>query len=115
MKSFKERYDLETRKKEASRIKAKYPERIPVIVEKAKNSDIPSIDKCKYLVPRELTVGQFVYVLRKRIHLSAEKALFVFINDTLPPTSGLLTTIYKEHMDEDGFLYMMYASESTFG
>ncbi|KAL5581122.1 hypothetical protein UlMin_013564 [Ulmus minor] len=30
---------------EATRIRAKYPDRIPVIVEKAKKSDIPSIDK----------------------------------------------------------------------
>jgi GABA(A) receptor-associated protein len=41
---------------------------------------------CRYLVPADLSVGQFVYVVRKRIKLSAEKAIFVFIDNTLPPT-----------------------------
>lgn len=37
-------------------------------------------------MPGDLTAGQFVYVVRKRIKLSAEKAIFVFVNNTLPPT-----------------------------
>lgn len=41
---------------------------------------------CRYLVPADLTVGQFVYVVRKRIKLGAEKAIFVFVKNTLPPT-----------------------------
>lgn len=41
---------------------------------------------CRYLVPADLTVGQFVYVVRKRIKLSAEKAIFIFVKNILPPT-----------------------------
>ncbi|KAE8991197.1 hypothetical protein PF005_g22658 [Phytophthora fragariae] len=63
-----------------------YSDRIPVICEKADPSDIPDIDKKKFLVPVDLTVGQFVYVTRKRIKLSPEKAIFIFINNVLPPT-----------------------------
>jgi len=40
----------------------------------------------RYLVPADLTVGQFVYVIRKRIQLSAEKAIFIFVDNVLPPT-----------------------------
>lgn len=40
----------------------------------------------RYLVPADLTVGQFVYVIRKRIKLSAEKAIFIFVDNALPPT-----------------------------
>ncbi|MBA0724051.1 hypothetical protein Golax_020762, partial [Gossypium laxum] len=90
-----------------------------VIVEKAERSDIPDIDKKKlvalYLVPADLTVGQFVYVVRKRIKLSAEKAIFVFVKNTLPPTAALMSAIYEENRDEDGFLYMTYSGENTFG
>jgi len=35
----------EKRKAEADRIRLKYPDRIPVISEKAEKSDIPDIDK----------------------------------------------------------------------
>jgi len=37
--------DTEKRKSEAERIRAKYPDRVPVICEKADRSDIPDIDK----------------------------------------------------------------------
>ncbi|XP_022724395.1 autophagy-related protein 8C-like [Durio zibethinus] len=113
--SFKLEHPLERRQAEAARIREKYPERIPVIVERAERSDIPDIDKKKYLVPADLTVGQFVYVVRKRIKLSAEKAIFVFVKNTLPPTAALMSAIYEENKDEDGFVYMTYSGENTFG
>ncbi|CAN6229609.1 unnamed protein product, partial [Urochloa humidicola] len=113
--AFKLEHPLEKRQSEANRIREKYPDRIPVIVEKAERSDIPDIDKKKYLVPADLTVGQFVYVVRKRIKLSAEKAIFIFVKNTLPPTAALMSSIYEENKDDDGFLYMTYSGENTFG
>ncbi|CAN6812545.1 hypothetical protein F2Q70_00010447 [Brassica cretica] len=113
--SFKQEHPLEKRQAEASRIRDKYPDRIPVIVERAEKSDVPDIDKKKYLVPADLTVGQFVYVVRKRIKLSPEKAIFIFVKNILPPTAAIMSAIYDEHKDEDGFLYMSYSGENTFG
>lgn len=59
-------------------------------------------------MPADLTVGQFVYVIRKRIKLSPEKAIFIFVDEVLPPTAALMSSIYEEHKDEDGFLYITY-------
>ncbi|XWS77245.1 hypothetical protein CRYUN_Cryun01aG0244800 [Craigia yunnanensis] len=101
--SFKIEHDFEKRRAEAARIREKYPDRIPVIVEKAERSDIPNIDKKKYLVPADLTVGQFVYVIRKRIKLSAEKAIFIFMDSVLPPTGAIMSTIYDEKKEKIGF------------
>jgi GABA(A) receptor-associated protein len=70
---------------------------------------------CRYLVPADLTVGQFVYVIRKRIKLSSEKAIFIFVKNVLPPTAAMMSSIYEEHKDEDGFLYFTYSGENTFG
>merc|ERR1719235_838375 len=114
-KTFKDEHTLEKRKAEAARIRDKYPDRIPVICEKAKGSDIPDIDKKKYLVPADLTVGQFVYVVRKRIKLSAEKAIYIFVNNVLPPTAAFMSALYEEQKDEDGFLYVSYSGENYFG
>ena len=38
-----------------------------------------------------------------------------FCDDNIPPTSASLKDIYDEHKDDDGFLYMTYAGENTFG
>jgi GABA(A) receptor-associated protein len=100
---------------------------IQVICEKVEKSDITDIDKKKYLVPavsrrnlvsgpclvvyrepslirvvyyrrtQDLTVGQFVYVIRKRIKLAPEKAIFIFVDEILPPTAALMSSIYEEH------------------
>ena len=113
---FKDKFDLKQRQEESSRVKRKYPNRIPVIVERAAHcTEIGKIDKTKYLVPGDLTIGQFIYVIRKRIKLSSEQALFIFINETMPTISENMSLVYQNHEDEDGFLYISYSGENTFG
>uniref|UniRef100_A0A6C0EJE2 Autophagy-related protein n=1 Tax=viral metagenome TaxID=1070528 RepID=A0A6C0EJE2_9ZZZZ len=113
---FQATHPFQERKKEAGRILAKYPDRVPVIIEKhEKVGEIPELDKSKFLVPGDMTVGQFVYVIRKRIKLGPEQAIFMFVNNMLPATSSLLSTLYHEHKSDDGFLYCAYTGEPTFG
>jgi GABA(A) receptor-associated protein len=114
---FKKEYPLEKRKVESATIKNKYPDRIPVVCEVLKSSDSNEIilDKKKYLVPSDITVGQFIYIIRKRIILSAEHALYVFIDNTLPPTNALMGQIYNDNKDIDGFLYCLLSRETSFG
>merc|ERR1711871_1353510 len=90
LKRFKDEHNFEKRVEEADKILKKHADRIPVICEKAEGSDIPEIDRKKYLVPQELTVGQFVYVVRKRLRLPAEKAIFIFVDGHLPSTGAAL-------------------------
>ena len=113
--SFKNEHTFEKRKDEADRIRIKYPDRIPVIAEMSDKSDLPDIDKKKYLVPADLTMGQFVYVIRKRIKLPADQAIFIFVNNILPPAASLMSQIYKDHADADGFVYCYISGESSFG
>lgn len=112
---FKQIVKFESRCQESSKIRSKYPDRIPVVVEKAPRSAIQDIDKRKFLVPSDLTVAQFMYIIRKRIQLPPEKAMFLFVNKVLPATSATMGAIYEEHKDEDGFLYIAYSGENTFG
>ncbi|KAF9619911.1 hypothetical protein IFM89_010222 [Coptis chinensis] len=113
--SFKQEFSLEERFVESKSILAKYPDRVPVIAERFSSSDLPHMEKKKYLVPRDMSVGQFIHILSLRLHLSPGKALFVFVNNTLPQTASLLDGVYESFKDEDGFLYMCYSSEKTFG
>ena len=112
---FKEDYTIENRKSESNKILFKYPNRIPIIVEKSKNCELSDISKKKYLVPTDMTMSQFLFVVRKRIKLEPSKSLFIMVNDHLVPSAKSLGVIYEDDQDEDGFLYMVYSAENTFG
>ncbi len=86
-------------------------------------------------------MAQFTYVIRKRIKLSSEQALWVFVeteengkkSQFLPPTrcarthlaggtrcsprrrSHTMATTYHEYKDKDQFLYITYSGENVFG
>ena len=106
---------MNTSKQKIDRIKLKYPNRIPVIVNKSKNSNAPDIDKNKYLVPSDLTLGQFIYVIRKRIKISPEQAIYVFCKDTLPNTSMVMSELYNIYKNSNELLELTYNIENTFG
>ena len=116
---FKKKFNFETRLAESTRIRTKYPSRIPVVVQRAQcsASDIDDLKKHKYLVPNTTTINQLLAIIRKRVpNLTADKSIFLFVNETtMPPTSASLLTIDEDHRDKDGFLYVYYAGESTFG
>lgn len=113
--SFIESHSIEDRIKESQKITLKYPSRIPIIVERSNKCDLQEIDKKKYLVPKDMTMGQFVFVIRKRIKLDTSQALFVMVNNTLESSNRLLGEVYDEKASKDGFLYITYTSENTFG
>ncbi|XP_021808718.1 autophagy-related protein 8i-like, partial [Prunus avium] len=69
----------------------------------------------RFLVPRDMSVGQFIHILSSRLHLTPGKALFVFVKNTLPQTASRMDSIYENYTEDDGFLYMCYSSEKTFG
>lgn len=107
----KNQYSFEYRFSESHRLLVKYPYRVPIICESKNNI----LDKNKYLVPLDLTLGQFQYVIRRRMRLPQEKALFLFINGNIFNSSQLISSLYDQEKDEDGFLYINYSFENTFG
>lgn len=116
--TFKKKFSFEQRQTESKKILNKYSDKIPIIVEKAKGCTLDEIDKHKFLVPFDMTVGQFIYILRKRIKLSEQEALYIFVDKILPMTSQPVSNIYNDYKkkeDFDGFLYISYCNENTFG
>jgi len=107
--------DIKKRIDETNRIRAKYPERVPIIVKKTAGSDLKNIDKSKYLAPVDMTLSQFIVIIRKSIKIESDKAIFVFIENILPPLTSTMAYLYEHMKNEDGFLYIYYNGESTFG
>jgi len=112
---FKDQHPLKERKDKASRILSRYPDRVPIICEKDPKSKLQNMDKSKILVPRDLTVAQFIHVIRQRIKLTPEETIFLFVQDKLVPTGVAISQVYETNKDEDGFLYVSYSSENYFG
>jgi len=105
------------RKDEVAAIRLKFPSKVPVIVEKYhKEVALPSLDKTKYLVPQEITMSQFITIIRNRLQLNSQQALYLLVsNRNLASLSRPLAQIYRDYHDEDGFLYVTYASQEVFG
>lgn len=112
--SFKEKYNFEKRKNESELILSKYTNRIPIICERY-DKTLPHLDRKKYLVPEDLIMSNFLYVIRKRLKLDSHKSLYLAINNKIPQLSQNVSTIYDKYCDEDGFLYIKYCEETTFG
>jgi GABA(A) receptor-associated protein len=115
--NFRSIHCFEARSGESARIREKFPDRIPIIVERAKNSsaDLPKIDKQKYLVPGDLSLSQFIFIIRRRLSLESDQALFLFVKGVLPTTGVLMRELFSQYKDADGFLYIEYCGENVFG
>lgn len=108
---------LAKKQEEVRKILAKYPDRVPVIIERAHTSrnSIGEINDKQYLVPEMMTFGQFIRLIRKRIKLDPDKALYLYVKNVQPPVTHTMGQIYQDHKDESHFLLATYAAESTFG
>ena len=72
------------------KILKKYPDRVPVYVNKKEGSNVEEITKHKYLVPKEMTMGNFIYVLRKNINLNSSQGLVLFVDKLIFSNSEMM-------------------------
>ncbi len=113
---YRQRVTLPERKITAERIITQHPTRIPVVVECSEQlQQEHPLSKNKFAVPYELTLAQFLFVIRKHMKLQPEYAIYAFINNRLHPTTSAIGTIYAREKTEDGFMYIDIFQESTFG
>jgi hypothetical protein len=103
-------------KKEVAMIKTKYPEYIPIVLRTKSKSNI-KLNKIKYLVGEDITVVQFLSIIRKKIHdFNKSDSIFLFINNTLPVQHNTLGNLYKQYKDIDThMLFVTVCKENTFG
>ncbi len=113
---FKEQHSFEERCEESKRVRDKYPDRYPIICEKTDTAQMNEVDKKKYLVPGDLSVAQFMHVIRGRLKLDPTHAFFIFFGNSISPANSTsLNEGYVKYKDDDGFLYVTYSEENMFG
>ncbi len=107
-----QKYSLQKRIRESARILLKYPDRVPII---CKHLTVP-MKKNNFLVPKDMTVGELIVIIRLNINLKKEHAIFMFVNNKIIPTNTtLLSQLYCLYKNEDGFLYISFSEENAFG
>lgn len=124
-KSFRDRYDLESRKRQYERVMAsrKAAGRTPVIMEPEPGSkfDCDEVTPIKRLCHRSTTMSDMVVIARQSLPdrlMSSGHGIYLLVgkgNNTLVNGPTPVVDVYNEHKDEDGFLYITFSGENTFG
>lgn len=122
MTKFKDQFTFEERKAESEKILNKYPTKCPIILDVdnsmsfIKAEYLKEPEKTKFLCPKELSMGSFLQVVRKKIEVDEKIGIFLFVGGkVLVPVGDTLETVYEKYKDEDGFLYIIVCCENVFG
>lgn len=128
VKEFQERFSFSKRCEQAKNIQEKYPNRIPVIVDRIRTQD-PKLKKKKFLVPYDISLSHFAMIVRKRLKLedlqnkTTEYDALYFrmyqdgtqITTFTPAMTDMMSTLYHTFRSRDGFLILLYSKENVFG
>lgn len=93
-------------------LRRKYPKKFPVVIETLECG--LELKKRKFLVASSTTMGELLLAIRRYSELEAHQALFVYVDNTLVPTSSLVYQFWEKHAKDD-CLYLQAAKENTFG
>lgn len=113
---FEDNFSEEERRNEHARVASKYRDRVAVICQKKVGCEkLPEVHKRKYLVPEDITMAQFAFVIRKHLNLSSEQAIFFMVSRAAIPATMTMAQVSHKYRSADGFLYIDYMGENAFG
>ena len=120
IQTFKESTDYVKRLKKSKYLLENFNDRIPVIIERSKkDKHLKNIDVSKYLIPVNMTILNVLILIRQKLTITEEQSIYIMVNNNdtnvlLSPTQSL-EYIYNNYKCNDGFLYLEYCGENTFG
>jgi microtubule-associated protein 1 light chain len=117
MPSFRDRKNKQERIRMVEEIRRQNPDRIPIIIERYEGERyLPILEKCKYLVPNHITVAELMQIVRRRLQLHPDQSFYLLVNEkSMVSNSMTISQLYQTEAEEDGFLYIYFASQPAFG
>jgi hypothetical protein len=79
--------------------------------------NLPKIDKSKLLISQDMTISNIIRLLKSNIKINESTSIYIIISGKNIMLSGSqsIFSIYQEHKNDDGFLYLEYCTENVFG
>lgn len=104
-------------KQVADQLKELYKDRVPIVITKSLESTLPELVKTKYLVPKQMKIGEFILLIRRKIKVESYQAIFIFTKNEnyTPPSNMLMNDLYLRYKSNDDYLHLNYRKENTFG
>ena len=109
---------FERRVRQTDMMCTRYPDKVPVMLGEHRDAgNQPSLKKKKFMIPRNVTCAQFIVMIRERIQLQPTQTLFFMTVPKHHLICGTTTIgeLYDKEKNDDGFLYVVYALEHSFG
>jgi len=120
--NFQRDFSFDIRKAECERVREKHPNKIPIVCEihpkdiiKQNTNHHQPLIKSKYLVNEDFTIAQFTQVIRGKMKLDKNVAIFIIVCGQMVSSSQTIRTLYARYRNSDGFLYITYCFENVFG
>ena len=101
--------------KQLQMLKERYPDKVPIIVQKSCSSRLNELPKNKYIIERNLPVASFKYIIQQKLNLGYHQALFLFNEFYIIQNNITIGELYDKKKSEDTVLYLTYCEENAFG
>ncbi|KAH0614255.1 uncharacterized protein H6S33_006141 [Morchella sextelata] len=111
---FKDDYNFTIRQEKYMAIMKKYPKCVPIVCESGSRG-LHHMCRREFSVERTQTLAGVMWRIRRDAKVSETEALFVMVDGVVQPSSVEMGVLYDWAKDEDGWLYITYVKENTFG
>lgn len=88
-----------------------------MILEHARSTHHPRLEiaNTEFVCPSSLRLSEFMLNVRRKAMLPANIAVFLMVKGVLATPANTMGELYEQGRDEDGWMYVVWTEESTFG
>lgn len=98
------------------KLKERYPNKVPVIIQRdCLCRDVPELHKKRVFVSKTMLVSHLLYYVRRQLQMPAHRSIYLYVNESLPMLTQTVGMLHQEEAEDDGILYVFFATEHVFG